>query len=453
MPRILAVAYDVDPRSPAQPRVAALLHALRRRGAEVSLWTEHEPGPWAARLDVMTMPDPVLGFYRKLLAKRGGIEAGEAPVVAAKLSEAASRVAEADPEGDEERDGEGRLWRVGRRVQQAMLFPDNQVVWARRVGRRMRRAARRGDVVITFSRPESAGLIGAACQRAGAAWWSDYADGWCYRGLRSEAMREGPRRARELELERRWVGSADGVSTVNRDLADWFRGLRGDADVVEFPNLIPEELLLDAPAPPAPPAEHEPLVLGYFGRLASSDPQRSLEPLLRLLGVAGADRRVCFRFYGDYLAGDLASIQELRGRGFDVEVHDPVARRALCEIRDQVHAAFVISSPAQRGSSSKLLDNFGLGLPVFAMVPADGLAAAMVRDAGLGEVFDPGAGVGDAAAWNAFVAGVRAGRYRVDPAARAPYTSAVLVPPVVERIESLLGDPSAATAHGERAGP
>ena len=55
-------------------------------------------------------------------------------------------------------------------------------------------------------------------------------------------MREGPRRERELALEQRWVRSADGVSTVNRELADWFRGLREDRDVLEFPNLIPDEL-------------------------------------------------------------------------------------------------------------------------------------------------------------------------------------------------------------------
>ena len=75
MPRVLAVAYDVGPASPAQPRVAALLREFVRRGAEVWLWTERDPGPWAAelaahgRFRAVVVADPVARGYAHLLRR------------------------------------------------------------------------------------------------------------------------------------------------------------------------------------------------------------------------------------------------------------------------------------------------------------------------------------------------------------------------------------------------
>ena len=436
MPRLHAVAYDLTAGSPAQPRLAALFRRLHERGIGVELWTERPAGAWLDDLvakggvRVHVLADPVLRVYRAL----GGPDRQAAPTAAPAASAPAPSSKAATP---------GLLWRMGRSLQRKLLFPDEQRMWTARVRRRLLAVLDRDDVVLTCARPESAALIGAEAKRRGARWWLDFADGWCFQGLRPDAMTTGSRRERELDLERRLVADADVVSTVNDELAGYFASLRGDGDITVFPNIVPDELM-DLPWTPRVRAAGELPTLGYFGRLSLSDPERSLSPLLRLLRPAAgpgeaALPRAAFRFHGEYSTRDRAEIGELGALGYEVRVDEPVSRDALAAMRAQFDAALVVASPGQRGSSSKLLDTLGLGLPVLALVPVPSLAAQIVTDAGCGEVIEIGASGESGAPWRRFVGGLGTGGYRVDPAVRARYTSAAVVPALVERVTSLLG--------------
>ena len=425
-PRVLAVAYDVGPRSPAGPRVASLLTGLSERGHRVILWTESEPGGWAEGLDVRRVADPVLALYRRCVDRGAG---GASPVAEPPVAAAA------------ERRSPPRWRRVAARAQRALLFPDNESLWSRRVARRVARAVRPGDLVWTFARPESVGFAGVRAAARGARWWADHADGWCFGGLRDAAMTPGPRRERELGLERRWIAAADVVSTVNDELADWFAGLRPGRPVFVYPNLIPDELLTGVdPAEQRRLEPDAPVVVGYFGRLAGSDPRRSLAPFLELLADPAADRRVRFRFRGEFTGRDRQELAALARLGPAVEVLPALPRAELVEFRAEVDAALMIASPEQRGSSSKLLDNLGLQLPVFAVVPEPSLAADIVRRAGCGAVVGLGAPLapGAVGTWNAFLKGVREGGYGVTESERARFTSAVCVPPMLDAADTLL---------------
>jgi hypothetical protein len=419
MPRVHAVAYDIRAESPAQPRVAAWLRGCLGAGMSLVLYTERRPGTWVdelvatGRLQVLVIADPVRRIYERLCA-RAEVERGElSPGVAPKPTE-------------------GRLWRLGRSLQGRILFPDPQTIWSRRIRRAVGRRLTVGDLVLTCSRPESVGTIGEAAQRRGAAWWFDFADGWCFQGLRPEAMAPGPRRERERSLEARQVGSADVVSTVDPILADAFARLRRAGDVVVYPNLIPDELLLPVDRPTS---RRSRLCLAHFGRLSLSDPRRSLRPLLPVLERAPL---VDFRFFGDFNAADRAELDALAALGHGVVAAPPLARAEIAARREEFDGTLMVASPEQRGSSSKLLDSLGLALPVFAVVPDPSVAAHIVRDCRAGEVLAFERLAEGRSCWLRYCEGLRAGRYRVDPDARDRYTSSAFVPALVDRMVELM---------------
>ncbi len=420
--RLHVVAHELGASSPAQPRLASLLRFLVQRGADVTLWIERDPGPWAAqivgagRLTVRVVADPVHRGYRWLGSLSGGKGAppAAAPTSAPTAAKPPSLL--------------HRLWRLGSRVQSALLFPDPQRFWAARVQRRLLATMRPGDVVLTCSRPESALLVGAAAQRRGARWWADFADGWCFQGLRPNAMTDGPRRDRELALERSLVGSADLVSTVNDELGDYFASLRNGRHIAVYPNIVPDEL---AALPATARARGDALpTIGYFGRLSLSDGERSLLPLLALLradAVAADRRRARFEFLGEFAPRDRAEIDEVQRLGHEVVVAPPLSRERLAARRADFDGALVLGSPHQRGTSSKLLDTLGLGLPVVAFVPVPSAAHALITATGCGEVMDL-TEIPDCTRWRRFLSTVRGTAYRVDPRVRERYTSASVLP-------------------------
>lgn len=177
MPRVLAVAYDVGPASPARPasrRAVARVRATRVGGLALD---GARPGSLGCR-----------ARCRRSLA-RGRRRRSRRPRLRTPPAAKAAARALAEP-------GQGTtvalvgggmpawVWRLGARLQQALLFPDNQVLWSRRVARLVGAEVRAGDLVLTCSRPESVGCIGPLVQRRGARWWLDFADGWCFQGLR-----------------------------------------------------------------------------------------------------------------------------------------------------------------------------------------------------------------------------------------------------------------------------
>lgn len=423
MAGIHLVAYDVRETSPAQPRIAALGRELARRGHRPVLWTAHQPGAWAAgTVDSRVIANPLHSAYA---------------AVARVLGSGAGRTGHSrDPGG-------GRLGDLLRRVSwnamQLVLFPDPERLWSARVGRRLAGEVGPGDVAVTFSRPESVGLAGIAAQRRGARWWFDFADGWCHQGLRRVP---GRRRRRELALERAWVRRADVVSTVDEELAAWFAEQRGRADVAVLPNLVPEEFERLAGTPPLPASDAPRLTLGYLGRIELSDPDRSLEPFARILERRATAKELRLVLRGDYTARDRGEIDRLAALGVEVDVAGPLGRRELASLAERLDGLLVVSSPGRRGSSSKLLDAFGLGLAPFVLAPTDSVAARIVRESGFG-AFGPFEDLDRAASsWRDYLARLRAGGYCLDPAVCFRYTSAAHVPGVVDRLVALASSSS-----------
>ena len=426
------VAYDVRATSPAQPRVAALARCLRARGHDLRLWTAREAGDWAAAIavDCEHVPDPLHEAY----ARVAGLRRTRAPSPSEENASASQPSA-----------GPGRLARSARAILGRALFPDVEAWWSRRVARRVSKCVRRGDVVMTFSRPESVGYVGERAQSFGATWWFDFADGWHYRGHRPEAM-SGRRGQRELALEQRWVGAADGVSTVNDDLASWFRKHRDDGRLFVYPNIVPDELWCDERAPRR---RDGPLRIAYFGRLRMSDPDTGLRPLLEALDLVDADsdsRRIEWLFRGDYTSEDRAEIAELERRSLSVDVGPPVPRVQLAKLADEVDAALVVTSPTQSGSTSKLLDGVGLRLPIFLIAPPGSLARRIVEDAKAGVVAPVDRRDQIARLWQDFVRRVELGTVAFDEVGRQRWSSRTWTEPLAGELEALAGHTAPGTA-------
>ena len=416
------IAYDVRATSPAQPRVAALARCLRARGKSLTLWTARDAGDWATSIgvDCELIPDPLHEAYARIAGLRRA--RGATGEVAASSS--------ASPPSP------GRLARSARALLGRAFFPDVESWWSRRVARRASKCIRNGDVVMTFSRPESVGYVGERAHAQGAAWWFDFADGWHYRGHRPEAM-SGRRGQRELSLERRWVGMAHGVSTVNDDLASWFRQHREDERVFVYPNIVPDELWCDE-RPPRVGADS--LRVAYFGRLRMSDPDTGLRPLVDALASIDSRapaRQIEWLFRGDYTADDRAEIEELQAHSGKVDVGPPVPRVMLAELAGEVDAALVVTSPTQTGSTSKLLDAVGLRLPIFLIAPPGSLARRIVEEAKAGVVAPVDQSGEVARLWMDFVQQLGSPASTFDEAGRKRWSSRTWTEPLVDELEGL----------------
>ncbi len=152
--------------------------------------------------------------------------------------------------------------------------------------------------------------------------------------------------------------------------------------------------------------------------------------------------RARFCFLGAYSPRDLAELGELRRLGHDVEIAPALSREQLAARRSEFDGMLMLGSNHQRGTSSKLLDSLGLGLPVLAFAPVPSAAHALIAETGCGEVIEiPGAP--DAARWRRFLRGLHGPDYRVEPRVRARYTSASLLPGLLEKITAWLHAPPA----------
>lgn len=389
------VQYDyARPYSAAYPRAEYLVKELcQARKRRVVVWAASDKanasgvtGSYGEKMEIVV--DPLQWLKRELMEnrkKRLDNPTGLVPppeeksllrsVAAAAKSNVLFKFLYPDPSKGWR---DTALWKLGNRL----LFPDGTVVWSRFVLRRMKRRVAPGDVVVTFSPPESVCLVGEACKKMGLRWRLDFADGWTWQGLRELDKAEPARMEKEKALEKRLVGLADGVSTVTVTLKNYFDTLRPSPDVFLYPNIIPMALS----------GSHDrywPNVIRrtgkftalYFGRLSKSHRGCVLEPLLAQLSTHdGSSPKPEFIFQGDYNDGDLAEIARISKLGFNVEVGAMINRSDLPEFMAKrgVNAMLVVLAPGCMASTSKLFDAFAVGAPVWLFADSQAEASKIV---------------------------------------------------------------------------
>ena len=265
-----------------------------------------------------------------------------------------------------------------------VLVPDEYVTWnTTAIPAAIRIARSEGiDAVLTTSPPTSVQLVGAAVKRAtGARWVADLRD-----SLVAHPHRDADRlavRAKEqtgVAVARLVARYADAVVGAAPAITEEMSGARGRVATIENGSDFEDFAGLDY----TPSTRFRITHAGsFFGR-------RTPRPFLEGLARSGVD--AVARFVGDFRSADRLWAETL-GLGDRVELHPYVPRRESLRLqRDSEALLLLIPEAGGRGRgvlSGKVFEYLAAERPILAVVPPDGAAAKLIREAGAGLVAPP----------------------------------------------------------------
>ncbi|MGN6799139.1 MAG: glycosyltransferase family 4 protein [Gaiellaceae bacterium] len=290
----------------------------------------------------------------------------------------------------EELHGKQGLQRYSKQAQlfgRRFLVPDENVSWNLTAIPAAIRIVRREkiDVVVTTSPPSSVHLIGAAVKKApGVKWVAD---------LRDSLVAHPHRRAEKLVVRAKEQGehavaklvarSADAISCVSDAIAEEMRERSPAGMVVTIPNGSDFDDFAGL--------EHHAADRFRLTHAGSFFGKRDPRPFLTALKQSGLDD-VVVRFLGDFRAADREWAEQL-DLGDRIELIPYAPRRRSLELqRDSEALLLLIPEAGGRGRgvlSGKVFEYLAADRPILALVPPDGAAAALIRDAGAGTVVAP----------------------------------------------------------------
>jgi glycosyltransferase involved in cell wall biosynthesis len=335
---------------------------LAELGFDVHVLAPHD-SKWIARDEEAAVPENVTVHRARYIGPRGRLPAEELHGL----------------------EGIDRLLKQAALFYRRVLLPDEFVSWAATAIPAATKIVRREgiDVVVTTSPPPSINLIGAAVKRrTGVAWVADLRDSIAAnpdRRVESLAVRVKERGQRIVaQLVAR---SADAVVAVTPTIADEMREL-GAKRVEVIPNGSDFD---DFEGLEYRRGERFRITHtgAFFGK-------RDPRPFLEAVARSGPD--VVARFVGGLRAADR-DWGESRGLGDQVQVLPYVPhRRALALQRDSEALLLLLPEAGGRGKtvpSGKIFEYLAAERPILAVVPPDGVAAQLVREAGAGVVVPP----------------------------------------------------------------
>lgn len=369
MRRVLLLAYYFPPSVDAgAKRALGFFRHLREHGWEPTVLTVRDGNYATADGDAWSDPEGVVRVAEARLPWQRGAPAGR-PEAAASGGGAAAGA-------------------VRRLVRSALYVPDPwrgfhapSLAEARRL-----HGVRPFDAVWTTSSPWTHLRTGAALARGGLRWVADLRDLW----LRNQyGYPHGPaRRALDARLERRWLARASAITTASESQAALVR-----RDAFGPPVHAVRNGYLEA-AGEAPPERAGVFRIVFAGKVyAAGDPLAA--PFLEVLAAwrereADELRRVRADFYGR-VDGRFVERVEAAGLSEVVTFHGLVPREDAQRALEAADVGLVLMPRAHREIVvTKLYDALGALVPVLLLGPADGEAAAIVRDTRAGGVFDPG---------------------------------------------------------------
>jgi glycosyltransferase involved in cell wall biosynthesis len=291
---------------------------------------------------------------------------------------------------------------LGRRL----LVPDENVSWnATAIPAAVRLVRqRRIDVVVTTSPPASLHLVGAAVKKAtGARWVADLRD-----SLAAHPHRRSERRlVRAKEKTSEWVDrlvaqGADGIVAVSDAIADEARSRdpRGPVTTIANGSDFDDFDGLEYRRGERFRITH---TGSFFGK-------RDPRPFLTALADSGLD--VEARFLGDFRSADRLWAEDL-DLGDRLRLLPYAPRREALELqRDSEALLLLIPDAGGRGKgvlSGKVFEYLAAERPILAVVPPQGAAAELIREAGAGPVVTPDDVAGIRAALTELEASWRAG--------------------------------------------
>src|SRR5581483_2977478 len=280
--------------------------------------------------------------------------------------------------------------RISRQAQlfgRRFLMPDENVSWnLTAIPAAIRIVRNEGiDVVVTTSPPSSVHLIGVAAKKAtGVKWVADLRDSVvAHPHRRAERLAVRAKEQGEHAVARLIARSADAITCVSDAIADEMREREARGPVVTIANGSDFD---DFAGLERHPSDRFRLTHtgSFFGK-------RDPRPFLTALERSGLDD-VVVRFLGDFRAADREWAEGL-GLGDRLELIPYAPRRRSLELqRDSEALLLLIPDAGGRGKgvlSGKVFEYLAAERPILAVVPPDGAAAELIRDAGAGIVVAP----------------------------------------------------------------
>ncbi len=290
----------------------------------------------------------------------------------------------------EELHGTTGLERATKQLQLAgrrLLVPDENVSWnLTAIPAAIRIVKREGiDVVVTTSPPSSVHLVGAAVKRAtGIPWVADLRDSVVAHPHRdAERLVVRIKEQGEHAVAKLIARSANAIVCVSDAIAEEMRERNPRGSVTTIANGSDFDDFAGL--------EHRPSERFRLTHTGSFFGKRDPRPFLTALKQSDlAD--VVVRFLGDFRSADREWAEQL-GLGDRLELIDYAPRRRSLELqRDSEALLLLIPEAGGRGKgvlSGKVFEYIAAERPILALVPPDGAAAALIRDAGAGVVVAP----------------------------------------------------------------
>jgi glycosyltransferase involved in cell wall biosynthesis len=280
-----------------------------------------------------------------------------------------------------------RLQRQASLVGRRLLVPDENVSWnLTSIPAAISIVRREGiDVVLTTSPPPSVHLVGAAVKRAtGIPWVADLRDSIvAHPHRRNERLLVRAKEQGGQALAKLVARSADAIVCVSDAIAEEMRKrspagrvetIANGSDFDDFAGL-----------------EHRPSERFRITHAGSFFGKRDPRPFLTALRDSGLED-VAARFLGDFRSADREWAETL-GLGERLELIPYAPRRRSLELqRDSEALLLLIPDAGGRGRgvlSGKVFEYLAAERPILAVVPPEGAAAALIRDAGAGVVVAP----------------------------------------------------------------
>ena len=290
----------------------------------------------------------------------------------------------------EELHGTQGLVRLSKQAQlfgRRLLVPDENVSWnLTAIPAAIRIVRNEGiDVVVTTSPPSSVHLVGAAVKRATKVKWvADLRDSVVAHPHRSaERLIVRAKEQGEHAVAKLIASQADAITCVSEAIADEMRERSPRGPVVTIANGSDFDDFTGL--------EHRPSDRSRLTHTGSFFGKRDPRPFLTALKQSGLED-VVVRFLGDFRAADREWAETLE-LGDKLELIDYAPRRASLELqRDSEALLLLIPEAGGRGKgvlSGKVFEYLAAERPILAVVPPDGAAAELIRNAGAGVVVAP----------------------------------------------------------------
>jgi glycosyltransferase involved in cell wall biosynthesis len=283
--------------------------------------------------------------------------------------------------------GLDRLTRQAQLAGRRLLVPDENVSWNLTAIPAAIRIVRNEqiDVVITTSPPNSVHLIGAAVQRAtGVKWVADLRDSVvAHPHRRAESMLVRAKESGDQLVARLVAKRADAVVAVSEAIAAEVneRGPAGPVVTIANGSDFDDFAGIERHSSDRFRITH---TGSFFGK-------RDPRPFLTALQASGLDDAVA-RFLGDFRSADREWADQL-SLGDRLELIPYAPRRRSLELqRDSEVLLLLIPEAGGRGKgvlSGKVFEYLAAERPILALVPPDGAAADLIRNANAGVVVAP----------------------------------------------------------------